>query len=77
MHIVEKYFAVIQIIEAAESIYDFRKLPSLRFKVLRGNQNLVSFRLNDSYRLIAEMRWRDEQKTVAELVLIEINNHYE
>ncbi len=75
--VIDKYFMVVQIIEAATSIYDFRKMPSLHYKSLKSEKNKVSFRLNDSYRLIAEMKWEDEQKTVAEVTIIEISNHYE
>lgn len=75
--IVDKFFFVYHVIESAENIYDFRIYPSLQYKNLKGEKNKVSFRLNDAYRLIAEMNWTDEKMIVAEVTLTDINNHYE
>lgn len=72
--IIEKYFATIQKIDAANDIYDLWNDSSLNFKRYKKH---YSMRLSGKYRLEAEVKWLNEEKTIGEFHLIKISNHYE
>ena len=75
--IVTKFCRVIRFIEAAKDIYDFRSWQALHFERLKGFKNRYSFRLNQKYRLEAEIDWENVEKTVGIVGIDEISNHYE
>jgi len=55
--IIEKFFARIQQIEAAENIYDLWNDKGLNFEKLKGTENSYSMRLKLKYRLEMEIDW--------------------
>ncbi len=73
--VIDKFFATIQKIEAAESIHDLVADRGLRFKKLI-NSDIYSMRLNDKYRLEMSVEWEDENQTVGRFLLSDISNHY-
>ncbi|MBW6459764.1 MAG: type II toxin-antitoxin system RelE/ParE family toxin [Bacteroidales bacterium] len=75
-HIIEKYFATIQKIEAATSIYDLSADIGLNFKRIKGYENQWSMRLSGKYRLQMEIQWQDEKQTIGTFNLTDITNHY-
>lgn len=75
-NIIDKYFATIQKIEAAINIYDLTADIGLHFERLKGHKNLWSMRLSVNYRLLMEIDWQDDKKTIGRFYLIDITNHY-
>jgi toxin HigB-1 len=74
--VVESFFEVVAVLEAAKDIYDLWKLPSLNFKRLRGAKDRYSARLNLKWRLEMSIEWENEAMTVGIIGLDEITNHY-
>jgi plasmid maintenance system killer protein len=74
-HVIDKFFATVQKIEAAESTSDLAADKGLRFKKL-ANADTYSMRLNDKYRLEMSLKWEDENHTVGQFLLFDITNHY-
>lgn len=74
--IIDKFFARIQQIEAAYSIYDLMNNKSLKFEKLQGFDSRFSIRLNIKYRLEFEINWLNSEKTVGEFTILNISNHY-
>jgi len=74
--VVEKFFASVQKMQAAENIYDFWKDPALNFKKLQGHENRYSMRLSSKYRLEIEIEWLDKEKTKGNFRLKKISAHY-
>lgn len=74
--VVEKFFATIQKIEAAVTIYDFWKIGGLKFEKMKGHQNLYSMRLSGGYRLEMKVAWENKECTVGVFSLVSISNHY-
>jgi toxin HigB-1 len=72
--IIEKYFATIQKIDAANDIYDLWNDPSLNFERYKKH---YSMRLSGKYRLETEVKWLNEEKSIGEFHLFKISNHYE
>lgn len=75
-HIIEKFFATIQKIEAATNIYDLSADIGLNFKRLKGYENQWSMRLSGKYRLLMEIHWQDEKRSIGVFSMTEITNHY-
>lgn len=75
--VIEKYFATIQKIENAVTIYDLWHDKGLRFEKLKGHERLYSMRLNQQYRLEMEVDWKNEEQTIGDFILITISKHYE
>jgi len=75
-HVIDKYFATIQKIEAAANIYDLSADIGLHFERLKGYENLWSMRLSGKYRLLMEITWQDEKQTIGTFSLTDITNHY-
>lgn len=71
-----KFFMRIQQIEAANTIHDFWKTPSLNFEKLEGFQNHYSIRVDKIYRLELEIDWSNEEKTVGKVFILELSKHY-
>ena len=74
--IAEKFFATVQKIESAKNIYDLWADSGLKFEKLRGKGNYYSMRLSKKYRLVMEVLWQNEKKTLGEFILKTISNHY-
>ena len=70
------FVARINEIEAAETIYDLWKKPSLNFKKLVGKKNICSVRVTGKWRLEFEVAWEDEKQTRGFCFITELSNHY-
>lgn len=75
-HVIDKFFATIQKIEAAINIYDLSVDIGLHFERLKGFENLWSMRLTGKYRLELEVTWQDEKKSIGIFYIKDITNHY-
>ncbi len=75
--IIDKFFARIQQIEAATTIYDLWKNKGLNFEKLQGQKNLYSMRLKLKYRLEIRIEWLNKEKTIGNFNIVEISNHYD
>lgn len=75
--IIDKFFARIQQIEAAHSIYDLWNDKGLNFEKLQGHSNLYSMRLKLKYRLEVQIKWKNDEKTIGDFLLTDITNHYD
>jgi plasmid maintenance system killer protein len=74
--IIDKFFARIQQIEAANDIYDLWKDKGLNFEKLEGFEARYSMRLKLKYRLEIEIEWQNAENTVGKFIVDEISNHY-
>lgn len=74
--VVDNFFEVVVILEAAKDIYDLWKQPSLKFEKLRGYESRYSARLNKKWRLEMSIEWEDDKMTVGIIGLEEISSHY-
>ncbi len=75
-HILDKFFMRIQSLEAADTIHDLWKTPSLKFESLKGHPNKYSVRLDKKWRLEMEIEWEDPEKTRGVIHLAELSKHY-
>lgn len=75
--IIDKFFARIQQIEAANSIHDLWKDKGLNFEKMTGENNLYSMRLKIKYRLEMRIEWKNDEKTIGDFIITEISNHYD
>ena len=74
--IIDKFFARIQQIEAANDIYDLWKDKGLNFEKLQGYESRYSIRLKLKYRLEMIVEWQNNEKSIGEFNIIDISNHY-
>ncbi|MDP4277013.1 MAG: type II toxin-antitoxin system RelE/ParE family toxin [Bacteroidota bacterium] len=74
--IVDKFFARIQQIEAANDIYDLWNDKGLNFERLQGFKSRYSMRLKLKYRLEMIVEWQNNENTVGEFIIIDMTNHY-
>lgn len=72
----KKFVMRIQQIEAANTIHDFWKTPSLNFEKLKGYTNRYSMRVDRNYRLEMEIDWHDQSQTIGKISIIELSKHY-
>lgn len=76
-HVVDEFLAVLQDVQAAETIHDlWTQSPKRKFEKLRGHANRYSMRLTGKYRLEMEVTWTNETKTIGIFLMDEISNHY-
>lgn len=75
--IIDKFFARIQQIEAANTIYDLWNDKGLNFEKLQGRTNHYSMRLKLKYRLEMQIVWKNDEKTIGDFIITEISNHYD
>jgi len=75
--ILDKFFARIQQIEAANSIFDLWNDKGLNFEKLQGTENSFSMRLKIKYRLEMEIDWKNKEMTIGDFIITEISNHYD
>lgn len=64
-------------IEAAETIYDLREPPSMKFEALEGYENRFSIRVDGKHRLEFEIDFEDDEKTVGVVSILTISKHYQ
>jgi proteic killer suppression protein len=74
--IIDKFFARIQQIEAANDIYDLWNDKGLHFEKLQGYESRYSMRLKLKYRLELIIEWQNTENTVGEFFIIDISDHY-
>ncbi len=74
--VVDSFFEVVAILEAAKDIHDLWSRPSLNFKRLQGYKDRYSARLDRKWRLEMSIRWTDLTMTIGIIGLEEISNHY-
>jgi proteic killer suppression protein len=74
--IIEKFFARIQQIEAANDIYDLWNEKGLNFEKLKGSENSYSMRLKIKYRLEMDIDWKNNELTIGDFIITDISNHY-
>lgn len=74
--IIEKFFARIQQIEAANTIYDLWNDKGLNFEKLKNTENSYSMRLKLKYRLEMDIDWKNNELTIGDFIITEISNHY-
>lgn len=74
--VIDKFFATIQKMEAAEDINDLRADKGLRFEKLKGHENRYSMRLTIKYRLEMRIDWENDICTIGIFTLLSISNHY-
>ena len=74
--VLENFFEVVAILEAARDIYDLWLQPSLNFEKLTGFENRFSARLNRKWRLEMTINWTDEKMTIGIIDLEDISSHY-
>lgn len=75
-NVIDKFFATIQKIESATTIYDLWNDKSLNFEKLKGSQSRYSMRLNIKYRLETEISWKNPEKTIGDFNILKISSHY-
>ncbi len=76
-YIIDSFFEVVAIMQAAKNIYDFRNQPSLKFEKLKNTDKTYSFRLSRRYRLEVTIDWENNEKTIGNIGIEEISNHYQ
>ncbi|OOG75441.1 type II toxin-antitoxin system RelE/ParE family toxin [Flavobacterium sp. A45] len=74
--IIDKFFARIQQIEAANDIYDLWNDKGLNFEKMTNTENSYSMRLKIKYRLEMDIDWNNEELTIGDFIITEISNHY-
>ncbi len=76
-HVVDKFFATVQKIDASVTMHDFLHDKGLKFEKLKGKNNIYSMRLSGKYRLEMNVSWENEEMTIGVFSLITISNHYD
>jgi len=76
-NVVDKFFARLQQIEAAHTIYDLWNDKGLNFEKLQGLPNTYSMRLTIKYRLEMQINWENNEETVGEFTITHLSNHYQ
>ena len=74
--LIKRFCLRIQVLEAADSIFDLWKSPSLNLEKMRGHENLFSLRVNDQYRLEFEIEFEDEGQTRGKVSVLNLSDHY-
>ena len=74
--IIEKFFARLQQIEAANDIYDLWNDKGLNFEKLTNTENSYSMRLKIKYRLEMDIDWKNNELTIGDFIITDISNHY-
>jgi len=74
--VIDKFFATVQKIESALTIYDLWNKPGFKFEKLKGFKNRYSMRLTGKYRLEIEITWTNPDQTTGDFYLITISAHY-
>ena len=75
-NIVKKLPLAVRILQQIEVIQDIWKFPGYNFEKLQ-NTNQYSLRLNNTWRLIMEIDWTNEEKTIGIIGLEDLTHHYQ
>lgn len=75
-NVIKNFVKRVASIENANTIFDLRKPPSMRFEKLEGYQNRFSIRINDQFRLEFDIDFEDENKTKGKVEILTISKHY-
>jgi len=73
--VLKKFYMRIQQIEAAVTIHDLWKNPSLNFEHLES-KGIYSIRVDKGYRLEIIIDWQSDEKTVGKFIIRELSKHY-
>ena len=73
--VLKKFFMRIQQIEAAISLHDLWKNPSLNFEHLES-KGIYSVRVDKGYRLEIDIEWKNDEKTIGKFIILDFNKHY-
>ena len=75
--VLEHFFARIQQIEAAQTIYDLWKTPSLNFEKMKGKKKgTCSVKVTGKWRLEFTVDWEDAEETRGFCHITELSCHY-
>lgn len=74
--VIDRFFATVQKIQAAQTVHDLWADNGLRFKKIADNEELYAMRLNIKYRLEMTILWENETNTIGKFILQTISNHY-
>jgi toxin HigB-1 len=74
--VVDSFFEVVAILEAAKDIHDLWRRPGLNFEKLRGTKDRYSARLDRTWRLEMNIEWTDQAMTIGIIGLDGISKHY-
>lgn len=66
----------IQQIEAAHTIHDLWKTPSLYFKKMKGHKPPYSVRVDREWRLEFEVEWSNKEQTKGIIIIKKLSKHY-
>lgn len=75
-NVIKNFVKRVASIENANTIFDLRKPPSMRFEKLENYQNRFSIRINDQFRLEFDIDFEDENKTKGKVEILTISKHY-
>jgi len=75
-HTIDGFFEVIEHLEAAYTIHDLWRTPSLKFEKLQGYPNRYSLRIDRKWRVEIEIEWEDDKKTRGNIYVVELSKHY-
>jgi proteic killer suppression protein len=75
--LIDKYIERIDFIKAADTVWALKSMRSYNFEKLEGYPNRYSIRLNRQYRLIFNVKWMNEERTIGKFEIDEISKHYE
>lgn len=73
----EKFVERVGRIESAETIFDLRDPPSMRFEALQGYENRFSIRLDGKHRLEFELNFEDKDRTFCFVTIVTVSKHYQ
>ena len=73
---VRKFPMAVRILQQLKVIQDIWKYPGYNFEKLEGT-NQYSMRLDRTWRLIMEIDWTNEEKTVGIIGLEDLSHHYQ
>jgi len=73
--VLKKFFMRIQQIEAAVTIHDLWKNPSLNFEHLES-KGIYSIRVDKVNRLEFDVEWQNDEKTIGKFIIKELSKHY-
>lgn len=75
-NVVRKLPLAVRILQQLNIIQDIWRYPGYNFEKLNGT-NLYSIRLGRTWRLIIEINWTNEEKTVGIIGLEDLTHHYQ
>lgn len=75
-NVVRKIPLAVRILQQLNIIQDIWKYPGYNFEKLNGT-NQYSIRLGRTWRLIIEINWTNEEKTVGIIGLEDLTHHYQ